>query len=49
MRRKKTDFKPLTEKGIVEKNPNRKNLSGKSSTFKKLVVEGTKHKPFDKS
>lgn len=48
MPRKKSEFKPLTEKDVIKRNPDRKNLSGSKNTFRKLVVEGTKHEPFDK-
>lgn len=48
MPRKKSEFKPLTEKEIIKNNPQRKYLVGAKNTFKTLITEGTKHAPFDK-
>lgn len=48
MPRKKSDFKPLTYTRIIKENPKRKELKGTKKEFKKLVVESTKHEPFDK-
>lgn len=48
MPRPKTDFKPLTAKLIIERNPDRKNLTGSKKVFKNLIVASTEQQPFDK-
>jgi len=48
MPRPKSEFKPLTAKSIIEKNPDRKNLSESKKSFKRLLVVSTKIEPFDK-
>ena len=46
--KKKSEFATLTANLIEKRNPDRKNLTGSKSEFKKLVVEATKQEPFDK-
>lgn len=48
MPRKKSEFKKLTQKEILKRNPNRKNQTGDKNLFDKLITESTKQKPFDK-
>lgn len=48
MPRKKSEFKPLTYKGIVKENPERESLTGSKEVFKKLIKSGTTVPPFDK-
>jgi len=47
--KKKSEFVTLTSILIEKRNPDRKDLAGSKSSFKKLVVEATKQEPFDKS
>ena len=48
MPRKKSEFKRLTQKEIVSRNPKRKNQTGDKNLFEKLITKSTKQEPFDK-
>lgn len=48
MSRPKAEFKSLTPRLIIDRNPDRKSLSGNKKTFKQLIVESAKSQPFDK-
>lgn len=48
MPRKKSEFKPLTEKRILEVNPKRAGLIGSKQIFKNILKTALKTSPFDK-
>lgn len=48
MPRKKSEFKRLTEKEIIKRNPKRKNLSGDNNLFEKLITKSIQQEPLDK-
>ncbi len=48
MPRKKSEFKKLTEKEILKRNPTRKNQTGNKNLFERLITKSSKQEPFDK-
>jgi hypothetical protein len=48
MPRKKSEFKPLTTKGILAINPERRNLSGSKKQFEEVIKKALHTLPFDK-
>lgn len=48
MPRKKSEFKPLTTKGVLKINPERKDLSGTKKGFDQLLLKALNTLPFDK-